>query len=85
MIHSEFVESEHVPRQSILVIDDEQAILDVVRRYLEIAGHQVRCANRAGPGPELPRGNTIQKAITTPINSSAPATGTSQRDQAPSR
>lgn len=28
----------------ILVIDDEEAVLQVVRRFLEIAGHQVQCA-----------------------------------------
>jgi PAS domain S-box-containing protein len=40
----EFVEPEHVDGRSILVIDDEEPVLDVVRRFLEIAGHQVRCA-----------------------------------------
>ncbi len=35
------LEPESVPRRSILVVDDEEAVLDVVRRFLEIAGHQV--------------------------------------------
>jgi PAS domain S-box-containing protein len=37
------VEPETTPGRSILVIDDEQAVLDVVRRFLEIAGHRVHC------------------------------------------
>jgi PAS domain S-box-containing protein len=53
------VEPEGVPGRDILVIDDEEAVRDVIRRFLEIAGHRVRCAassaeavallNRAGP------------------------------------
>ncbi len=38
------LEPETMPGRNILVIDDEEAVLDVVRRFLEIAGHQVRCA-----------------------------------------
>jgi len=34
-----------VPTRDILIIDDEAAVLEVVRRFLEIAGHRVRCAN----------------------------------------
>lgn len=30
--------------RTILVVDDEEAVLDVVRRFLEIAGHHVLCA-----------------------------------------
>jgi PAS domain S-box-containing protein len=37
------LESEHSPGRSILVIDDEEAVLDVVRRFLEIDGHRVEC------------------------------------------
>lgn len=40
---AEILEPESVPSQSILVIDDEEAVLDVVRRFLEIAGHEVSC------------------------------------------
>jgi two-component system cell cycle sensor histidine kinase/response regulator CckA len=40
----EVVEPESTPGQSILVIDDEEAVLDVVRRFLQIAGHRVTCA-----------------------------------------
>ncbi len=39
---------ETAPGRSILVIDDEEAVLDVVRRFLEIAGHQV-CTATSGP------------------------------------
>jgi CheY-like chemotaxis protein len=39
----EVVEPESTPGQSILVIDDEEAVLDVVRRFLQIAGHRVTC------------------------------------------
>src|SRR5262249_7847223 len=38
------VELERAPSRHILVVDDEQAVLDVVRRFLEIAGHRVTCA-----------------------------------------
>jgi two-component system cell cycle sensor histidine kinase/response regulator CckA len=40
----EVLEPEATPSCSVLVIDDEEAVLDVVRRFLQIAGHQVRCA-----------------------------------------
>jgi two-component system cell cycle sensor histidine kinase/response regulator CckA len=36
---------ETTPRRSILVIGDEIAVLDVVRRFLEIAGHEVACVS----------------------------------------
>jgi PAS domain S-box-containing protein len=38
------VEPESVAGRHILVVDDEDAVLDVVRRFLEIAGHRVTCA-----------------------------------------
>jgi PAS domain S-box-containing protein len=34
-------EPEKVPQHNILVIDDEDAVRDVMRRFLELAGHQV--------------------------------------------
>jgi PAS domain S-box-containing protein len=39
----EVLEPEQTPGRSILVIDDEEAVLDVVRRFLEIDGHRVDC------------------------------------------
>jgi PAS domain S-box-containing protein len=47
------LEPESVSPRSILVIDDEEAVLDVVRRYLEIAGHQVLCATTGKQGADL--------------------------------
>ena len=47
-----------MPSRSILVIDDEEAVLDVVRRVLEIAGHEVACVS-SGPDA-LERLNTGQ-------------------------
>jgi PAS domain S-box-containing protein len=38
-------EPETTPSRAILVIDDEAAVLDVVRRFLQIAGHEVACAS----------------------------------------
>jgi two-component system, cell cycle sensor histidine kinase and response regulator CckA len=44
----EVLEPENVVGRKILVVDDEEAVLDVVRRFLEIAGHQVTCAANSG-------------------------------------
>lgn len=41
----EVVEPDHSQGRSILVVDDEEAILDVVRRFLELAGHRVCCVS----------------------------------------
>ncbi len=46
------LEPENVPGRHILVVDDEEAVLDVVRRFLEIAGHSVTCAASAGQARE---------------------------------
>jgi PAS domain S-box-containing protein len=40
---TQVVEPETTPGRSILVIDDEEAVLDVIARFLQIAGHQVAC------------------------------------------
>jgi PAS domain S-box-containing protein len=50
---TEVLEPETTPGQSILVIDDEAAVLDVVRRFLQIAGHRVTCATSCGAALEL--------------------------------
>jgi PAS domain S-box-containing protein len=39
------LEPEASPRRSILVVDDETAVQDVIKRFLEIAGHQVVSAS----------------------------------------
>jgi PAS domain S-box-containing protein len=49
----QILEPEHTPGSHILVIDDEEAVLDVVRRFLEIAGHEVLCASSGFEGLEL--------------------------------
>jgi CheY-like chemotaxis protein len=41
---AEVLEPEPTAGRAILVIDDEEAVLDVVRRFLQIAGHRVTCA-----------------------------------------
>lgn len=48
ILPSEVVEPETTPRRSLLVIDDEEAVLDVMRRFLAIAGHEVVCVSN-GP------------------------------------
>jgi two-component system cell cycle sensor histidine kinase/response regulator CckA len=38
------LEPDALPQQNILVVDDEVAVQDVIRRFLQIAGHNVTCA-----------------------------------------
>jgi PAS domain S-box-containing protein len=52
------LEPEPTPGRKILVIDDEPAVLDVVRRFLEIAGHEVVCAKNAAEGIDALQGNS---------------------------
>ncbi len=40
---------------SILLIDDEEAVLDVIRRFLQIAGHTVTATTSADQGLDLLR------------------------------
>jgi PAS domain S-box-containing protein len=49
----EVLEPESLPGRSILVIDDEEVVLDVVRRFLQIAGHRVTCVSRGHEALEL--------------------------------
>jgi DNA-binding response OmpR family regulator len=51
--HPEVLEPETMTGQTILVIDDEEAVLDVVRRFLQIAGHKVVCATTGSDAVEL--------------------------------
>ena len=60
----EVLEPETTPGRRVLVVDDEQAVRDVVRRFLEIAGHEVTCASS---GPEgvawVAAGNPVDLVI----------------------
>jgi two-component system cell cycle sensor histidine kinase/response regulator CckA len=47
------LEPENAPGRHILVVDDEEAVLDVVRRFLEIAGHTVTSATSAANALDL--------------------------------
>ncbi len=47
------LEPETTQGYHILVVDDEEAVLDVVRRFLEIAGHTVTCATSGHEALEL--------------------------------
>jgi CheY-like chemotaxis protein len=49
----EILEPETIPGRNILVVDDEEAVLDVVRRFLEIAGHRATCASSSKQALEL--------------------------------
>ena len=40
---AEVLEPETAPHRHIVVIDDEEAVTDVIRRFLAIAGHEVTC------------------------------------------
>jgi two-component system cell cycle sensor histidine kinase/response regulator CckA len=50
---SQVLEPEAAPGRTILVIDDESAVLDVMRRFLEIAGHRVVAASSGAEGSKL--------------------------------
>jgi PAS domain S-box-containing protein len=47
------LEPEKAPGRHILVIDDEEAVQDVVRRFLEIAGHRVTCVGSGAAALDL--------------------------------
>lgn len=51
----EVLEPEAITGRKILVIDDEEAVLYIVRRFLEIAGHKVQCTTTSVHGFELLR------------------------------
>jgi len=50
---AQVLEPELLPGRLILVIDDEEAVLDVIRRFLEIAGHQTVCVASGVKGLKL--------------------------------
>ena len=58
------IEPESLAGQNILVIDDEEAILDIIRRFLEIAGHKVHCAATGQAGIDcLSQGGPVDLVI----------------------
>jgi PAS domain S-box-containing protein len=58
------LEPEAVAGRNILVIDDEEAVQDIIRRFLEIAGHHVACAGSGQDGIDrLNRGETYDLVI----------------------
>lgn len=54
---AQILEPEATTRRKILVVDDEEAVRDVVRRFLEIAGHQVVCVKNGAEAIEQLRGD----------------------------
>ncbi|MFO0964567.1 MAG: response regulator [Gemmataceae bacterium] len=62
--HPLVLEPEASAARSILLVDDEQAVLDVVRRFLEIAGHTVHTASSGAAALALVKnGAAIEMAI----------------------
>jgi two-component system cell cycle sensor histidine kinase/response regulator CckA len=60
----QILEPEAMPGRSILVIDDEAAVQDVIRRYLEIPGHRVACASSGQEGIDrLKRGEVFDLVV----------------------
>jgi CheY-like chemotaxis protein len=60
----EVLEPEPGASRHILVVDDEQAVLDVVRRFLEIAGHQVTTVSSGAAAVDcLGRGKGVDLVI----------------------
>ncbi len=58
------LEAETGPGKNILVIDDEEAVLGVIQRFLEIAGHQVIASKSGAQALEqLGRGQAVDLVI----------------------
>src|SRR5207245_3471807 len=71
---------EVTPGRSILVVDDEEAVLDVVRRFLQIAGHEVTCLTSGREAIELlGRGKFVDLVILDVMMPREDATQTFQR------
>jgi two-component system, cell cycle sensor histidine kinase and response regulator CckA len=47
------LEPESTPSRHILVVDDEEAVTDVIRRFLAIAGHEVTCISSGARAAEF--------------------------------
>jgi two-component system response regulator BaeR len=50
---AQVLEPESTPSRHILVVDDEEAVTDVIRRFLAIAGHQVTCTTSGARALEI--------------------------------
>jgi PAS domain S-box-containing protein len=48
---------------TVLVIDDEEAVLDVMHRYLQVAGYEVLCATSGRDGLEMLDGRNVDLVI----------------------
>jgi len=61
---AQILEPETPANLHILVIDDEEAVGDIIRRFLQIAGHRVTCVTSGADGVEaIKRGPAIDLAI----------------------
>jgi PAS domain S-box-containing protein len=59
----QILEPDTMPGRSILVIDDEEAVLYIVRRFLEIAGHTVTCVTSSAFAFEVLKRDPIDLVI----------------------
>jgi PAS domain S-box-containing protein len=57
------LEPEALPSKNILVVDDEEAVQDVIRRFLEIAGHKVECAANGKQALECLKANSMDLLV----------------------
>jgi PAS domain S-box-containing protein len=57
------LEPESATPRSILVVEDEEAVQDVIRRFLEIAGHRVTSARSGSQALEFLRGESFDLVV----------------------
>jgi signal transduction histidine kinase/CheY-like chemotaxis protein len=57
------LEPEASPQRHILVVDDEEAVQDVIRRFLQIAGHRVHCAINGQQGLEYLKEHAVDLVV----------------------
>jgi two-component system, cell cycle sensor histidine kinase and response regulator CckA len=57
------LEPESALARRILVVDDEEAVQDIIRRFLEIAGHQVLCAKTGAQALALLSANPVDLIV----------------------
>jgi two-component system, cell cycle sensor histidine kinase and response regulator CckA len=61
--HITVLEPEASPQRHILVVDDEEAVQDVIRRFLQIAGHRVHCAVNGQQGLEYLKEHAVDLVV----------------------